>query len=59
MNADAENLSRASFLSEQNTKQIGRKLLQISARRPGDVESWLILQIKAEFKTNDLYFLLV
>ena len=38
--------------------KICKELLQIAAK-PGYVQSWLILQIKAEFKSIDLHHLLV
>ena len=38
--------------------EICNVLLQIAAK-PGYVQSWLILQIKAEFKSIDLHHLLV
>ena len=38
--------------------EICNAVLQIAAK-PGYVQSWLILQIKAEFKSIDLHYLLV
>ena len=68
MHAPQENLSRAAVLTEQNThgfamfgvdfSEICSKHMLIAAK-PGYVESWLILQIKAEFKSIDLHHFLV